>query len=370
MLLTPKFEIQMPYRTTITQLFSMLCFLLPLISLAEDSCIDVSLKINIDSKESGTVFIRNVLDNKFKFDTIPIWGQPVYFKDCLTEPRQLEITYRHENGAELSFAVFIEPVRNQDLTIGSKNDSLYYSISGSKTEEEYQMMTTFQDQIMKKYNDPDSLVPMERAFIKANPDSYISGMLLALQAARTNADTLGYYLSILTPKARKYKYASQGEQIMLRKKENSVGTPVRLFAATDNNDQPFSSTMVYGKPILLEFWASWCEPCRKSFPELQKMIRQYQPLGLEVVGISEDMHKDAWLKAIKTDSLQNWHHILSGLKEDVEAKGPEQRNSYRFGVTVFPTRILVNENGIIIGRWEGESEHNTIELKALLQKTY
>jgi thiol-disulfide isomerase/thioredoxin len=365
-----KIGLTFQYQSMKPNFLLVLSFLLPLLSSGEDSCIHVSLKIEIDSKHSGIVLIGREFNYKFEFDTIPFRGQPVYFKDCLSEPRQLDITYRREKGAEFSFTVFIEPVPNQIITISNRKDSLYYSMSGSKTQEEYKLVTTFQDQIMKKYNDPDSLIPFERAFIKANPDSYISGLLLALQAARTNADTLGYYLSMLTPKARKYKYASHAEQIMLRKKENSVGAPMRLFAATDNHGQPFSSMMLDAKPILLEFWASWCEPCRKSFPELQKIIRQYQPLGLEVVGISEDMHTDAWLKAIATDSLQNWHHILSGLKEDVEAKGQQKRISYQFGVTVFPTRLLVDANGIIIGRWEGETEMNTFELKTMLQKTF
>jgi hypothetical protein len=92
---------------------------------------------------------------------------------------------------------------------------------------------------------------------------------------------------------------------------------------------------------------------------------------LEVVGISEDMHKEAWVKAIESDSLQNWHQILSGLKEDVESKGPEKKGiSYRFGVTAFPTRILVDGNRTIIGRWEGESPENTGSLKALLAKEF
>jgi thiol-disulfide isomerase/thioredoxin len=360
----------MPNRKSFSHFFLMIFFLLPLSSAAKDSCNHVSLKIRIDSKESGTFFIGREFDYKFEFDTMPYRGQPVYFKDCLKEPRQLAITYRSEKGAELSFEVFIEPVPNQVLIISNRNDSLFYSMAGSKTQDEYKMVTTFQNNIMEKYNDPDSLVPLEREFIKANPDSYISGMLLALQAARTNADTLEYYLSMLTPKTRSYKYASHAEQIMVRKRENSIGAPMRLFAAPNHKEQPFSSTMLDGKAILLEFWASWCEPCRKSFPTLQKIIRQYQPLGLEVVGISEDMQPEAWLKAIEKDSLQNWHHILSGLKEDVEAKGPEKRISYQFGVTVFPTRILVDKTGIIIGRWEGESEINTMDLNRRLQKAF
>ena len=354
----------------VPNLLLFLSFLSPLLSSGEDSCSYVSLGIKYNSIPPGTLLIGRAMGYNFVYDTLQLDGKKINYLHCLEEPRELAITYKSKKGTELSFSVFIEPVPNQVLTIGNRNDSLYYSMSGSKTQEEYHMVTTFQDQIMKKYNDPDSLVPFERAFIKANPDSYISGLLLALQAARTNADTLGYYLSILTPKARKYKYASQAEQIMLRKKENSVGATMRLFTASDYKEQPFSSALLDGKPILLEFWASWCEPCRKSFPDIQKIIREYQPLGLEVVGISEDVRPVAWLKAIATDSLQNWHHILSGLKEDVDTKGPEKRISYQFGVTVFPTRLLVDANGKIIGRWEGESPEYTKSLRAMLMKEF
>ncbi len=195
-------------------------------------------------------------------------------------------------------------------------------------------------------------------------------MIIALNSSSWCADTISHYLNMLTPLARTYTYASHAVKTMLRKKENSVGAKMRLFTAADNNGQPFYSTMLNGKPILLEFWASWCEPCRKSFPELQKIIGQYQPLGLVVVGISEDIKPEAWLKAIETDTLQNWNHILSGLKEDIETKGNPKRISYQFGVTSFPTRILINHKGYIIGRWEGETETNTRELNALLQKVF
>ena len=60
--------------------------------------------------------------------------------------------------------------------------------------------------------------------------------------------------------------------------------------------------------------------------------------------------------------------MLNGLKEDIETKGLAKRNSYKFGVTVFPTRMLVNENGIIIEYWEGDSKENTDNFKDHLKK--
>ena len=287
----------------------------------------------------------------------------------LLEPTFYNFSVKSSGRDDVDFGLFLEPNHQATLKISLQKDMVKYFFSGNQTQKELEDFTNLEN-IANAAKNPIDLENAHKAFIMANPDSYVSGWAIALNTSTWSPDTLAFYLSKLTPNARKYKYSRKSEEIYYRKKANSVGTPMRSFATTNHKEQTFSSEMLTGKTILLEFWASWCEPCRKSFPALQKIIRQYQPLGLEVVGISEDMQPEAWQKAIEKDSLQNWHHILSGLKEDVEAKGPEKRISYQFGVTAFPTRLLVDANGKIIGRWEGESPEHTKSLRAMLMKEF
>jgi thiol-disulfide isomerase/thioredoxin len=332
-------------------------------------CQQVILKVNIQDGLKGFLFISTNQTTQLKIDTFSLDQRSIAITDCINGPKQYACTVEAEGFPILAFALFIEADIPLELSLISNNDTLLHSFSGSKTQIEWNLYEKIVNEIMQNTGNRDSIKIFDKEFIKEYRDSYVSGVIIALNSSLWSADTISYYLNLLTPKARTFTYASIAEQIMNRKGINSAGSTMQSFTAFDWQGKALSSDQFSGKIVLLEFWASWCEPCRKSFPALQKFIKPYQKLGLEVVGISEDIKPEAWLKAIETDSLQNWYHVLSGLKEDIETKKPEKRISYRFGVTVFPTRMLVNENGIIIGRWEGDSEENTSEMKALIAKT-
>ena len=95
--------------------------------------------------------------------------------------------------------------------------------------------------------------------------------------------------------------------------------------------------------MLLDFWGSWCVPCRKGNPHLKELYHQYKDQGFDIIGIAKDDDtRDAWVKAVEKDGLP-WHQILVG---DLDTK---------YNVTSYPTKILVDQQGIIIGRY-GENE--------------
>ncbi len=364
-----------PALTHSTQMIKLFHFLILILVLNQSclgntGCQQVELKVNIQNGLKGYLYVSTNELTTLRTDTFLLEQGEIKIKDCISGPKKYAFTIEAAGYSNLSFPLFMEAAIPLELKLNTKNDSLAYAFSGSKTQDEWNLYEESTGEIMHKTSNRDSMQLFEKKFIREYPDSYVSGVIIALNATSWSADTILQYLNMLSPKARTYAYAIYAKEILTRKSLNSVGSAMQSFTAIDWKGYGISSNQFTGKMLMFEFWASWCEPCRKSFPELQKIIRYYQPFGLEVLGISEDIRSEAWLKAIETDTLQNWHHILSGLKEDVESKGPEQRISYRFGVTVFPTRILINENGVIIGRWEGETEVNTTELKELLQKTF
>lgn len=343
--------------------------LIPICGACQSSLQTSTLKISISNPTQGFIVINEVSENSTKKDTFNLNSTFFYFNPMLLEPTFYNFSVNPSLIEGIDFGLFLEPNHRATLDISLLKDSTNYTFSGNKTQHEFDEFAKL-EHIANTAKNPIDLENAHKTFILSHPDSYVSGWAIALNTSTWGPDTLAFYLSKLTPKARKYKYALKSEEIYFRKKNNSVGAPMRSFDAINHKEQPFSSEMLTGKTILLEFWASWCEPCRKSFPGLQKIIKQYHPLGLEVVGISEDIHKDAWLKAIETDSLQNWHHVLSGLKADIESRTEQKRISYQFGVTAFPTRLLVAANGNIIGRWEGETPVNAKELEDILEKVF
>ena len=99
---------------------------------------------------------------------------------------------------------------------------------------------------------------------------------------------------------------------------------------------------------MLDFWASWCRPCRAFNPELIKIYKKYHKQGFEILGVSLDNSHDAWVKGIKDDKL-TWPQV-SDLKDwDNEA-------GVMYNVSSVPYNVFVDQNGTIVGRGIGKKE--------------
>ena len=123
-----------------------------------------------------------------------------------------------------------------------------------------------------------------------------------------------------------------------------------------------------GNCVLLDFWASWCVPCRNSSPHLLELYRQYHDKGFDIIGIADDDNKpDEWKKAVAKDNVGVWHHILRGIDRKKIQNGEDNPNdiSETFGVHSLPTKILIDKDGKIIGRYDKGTDE---ELAAMDKK--
>ena len=104
----------------------------------------------------------------------------------------------------------------------------------------------------------------------------------------------------------------------------------------------FEQTVTAGGIVLVDFWASWCVPCRKANPTLKKLYDAYQSKGLAMISVSIDDNKTAWRKAIKDDHL-NWKQLIA-------IKGANEPEISAFAISVVPTTYLVDDKGTIIAK--------------------
>jgi peroxiredoxin len=97
-----------------------------------------------------------------------------------------------------------------------------------------------------------------------------------------------------------------------------------------------------GKVVLVDFWASWCRPCRLANPEVVALYAKYKDQGFEILGISLDRNTAAWEKAIEKDNL-TWYHVS-------DLKGWQNAAAQLYGVRSIPQTLLIDEEGKIIAR--------------------
>ena len=119
-----------------------------------------------------------------------------------------------------------------------------------------------------------------------------------------------------------------------------VGKDAPDFSVPDPSGKNISLSSFKGKYVLVDFWASWCGPCREENPNVVKAFMKYKNKNFTILGVSLDKTKDAWLKAIADDGL-NWSHVS-------DLKGWESAVVPLYGISGIPTNILIDPQGKVV----------------------
>lgn len=186
-----------------------------------------------------------------------------------------------------------------------------------------------------------------KQFITANPDSFFS-----LETLKELSVHLSMNLTIVEPLYKSLSPALQnsvaGKEFaaaMDRERRLAIGSPAPDFTQNDGQDKPVKLSDFRGKYVLLDFWASWCSPCRAENPYVVAAYNQFKDKNFTVLSVSLDQpgKKDLWLAAIKKDGLEAWTHV-SDLKYWNNAV------AVLYGIKGVPTNFLIDPSGKIIAR--------------------
>jgi thiol-disulfide isomerase/thioredoxin len=129
------------------------------------------------------------------------------------------------------------------------------------------------------------------------------------------------------------------------------------FTLLKRDSSQFTLSSMRGKYVLIDFWASWCVPCRRSFPHMREVYKKYKGDKFEIYSVSIDEDKKAWLKAVKEEK-NPWLQSLD--TKNISQKG--------FAVTGVPSTFLIDPNGKIIAKEVGFDPNGGSEIEKKLGK--
>lgn len=180
-------------------------------------------------------------------------------------------------------------------------------------------------------------------FAKNHPDSYfaLQGLSESVSGYSTPATIAEPIFSRLSEELRLSYNGQTLYKLLSAHKVTAVGVKAPDFTQNDVNGRPVSLADYKGKLVLIEFWASWCHPCREESPNLLKQYSLYKDKGFEILSVSVDNDKGRWLDAIKKDGL-TWTQV-----SDLKGWDNEARKLY--GISGVPANFLVSKDGKIIG---------------------
>lgn len=182
---------------------------------------------------------------------------------------------------------------------------------------------------------------VEIEFVKNHPNSIMSSYMLSVYSTTWGRNETKKLYDKFTEVNRNSKYGKEVAQFLKLSREPEIGDQFVDFGMEDINGDLMNLSSCSGKIILLEFWASWCGPCRDENPNLLKTYQRFHSKGFDIFAVSLDNSKNDWIEAIKQDKL-SWKHV-SDLSKNNKA-------SLIYGVSGIPDNFLISKDGEIIGR--------------------
>ena len=325
------------------------------------------IKGNISGLKVGDkVFLYYNYNKKSVKDSFVLSDATFEFKGNIEIPVKATVSIPSEDKTSTSKEFFIEP--NQTTSIDATGTFKNSKIEGGPVQSDFNILTMRLKSHDEKYdllveefmklreaNDTEGIKNLDpkfesldnekkvevKKFIKEKPSSYVSFTSVSELAYMIDNEFLEMY-DLLGPT---YKDTPKGKDLntqIEKAKKTFVGQKIQNFTQKDTSGNEFSLSTLSGKYLLIDFWASWCGPCRRENPNIVKAYNAYKDKNFEILGVSLDSKKEAWINAIKKDEL-TWFHVsdLKGWKNEV---------SDMFGIRSIPQNLLINPEGQIIAR--------------------
>jgi peroxiredoxin len=316
---------------------------------------------NVTGVADGTVKITSTQDANVVVASTDIKGGVFTLNGSIPEPGLYWLVI----GSEQPQYIYLE---NNKITVrGTKADIKNLKIEGSASQKDFtEFQKTFNPligelnalaaQLQKEGNEKkkdgllaqyDSVVKKINKevdhFVTTKKSSYVSPFVLFVTAQlNENPSLMEAYYNNFTEEVRNSKIGKSLAEYIAYSKVGSIGSQALDFTQNDTAGHEVTLSSFRGKYVLVDFWASWCRPCRAENPNVVKAYNKFKGKNFTILSVSLDQEKEAWVKAIEKDKL-TWTHV-----SDLQQWNNAVAQMYR--VQSIPQNFLVDPSGKIVAK--------------------
>lgn len=305
-----------------------------------------SINGNVEGYPDGTVVDLLNGNNRMPEATTKVVNGKFALSGKLDAPDFKLITFDKSQAYVLIF------LDNSEVTLSAKKDELNKAIvTGSKTHDDFMVYSDISRPYEPMFQQ-GAVIDQEAAkqciyqlinFIQNNQSSFIAPLAI-YRINQLNADgvMMEELYSKLSPEVKISPIGSYIGQQIDDGKRNPMGKVIPDFEQADADGKMVNIKSFRGKYVLIDFWASWCGPCRGENPNVLNAYNKYKDKGFTVLGISLDREKNSWIQAINQDNLP-WTHVS-------DLRGWSNALAQKFGIQSIPQNFLVDPSGIVIDK--------------------
>jgi peroxiredoxin len=320
--------------------------------------------------EGQYLYLHHKWNNRDYTDSVRVTKGKFLYKGVTSEPNMYWFTPENNISYPVNFIFFAEPGKMKARIRGLDSFALS-EISGVKVQKDYidylmlsNLFVRRQQGLQQDYsraaqegkfqeaneiniklhNLNNEYLSALKDYVKAHPASAVSGWIIykELNNPAIPLEIVQEFTNLLDEKFKKTKFGQLATERIRQAQGTVVGGKALDFTLNTPEGKPVSLSSFRGKYVLLDFWASWCGPCRMENPHVVAAYHKFKDKNFTVLGVSLDNNKERWIDAIQRDGLV-WTHVS-------DLKGWASDAARLYGVNAIPQNYLIGPDGTILAK--------------------